>query len=51
MGNCNPKPVLITKDLLRETPSNGKELGATEAGLYRRGVGIVLYVSPDRVVI
>ncbi len=39
----------ITKELLRETASNDKELGAAEAGLYRRGVGIVLYVLPDRV--
>ncbi len=34
LANCNPKPVPATKDLLRETPSNDKELGAVEAGLY-----------------
>ena len=48
LGACNSKPVPVTKENLKETTANDKELNAQEAGIHRSGVGIVLYVAPDR---
>ncbi len=48
LSDCNSKPVPVTKKQLKETAANDKELNAQEAGIYRSGVGIALYVAPDR---
>ena len=48
LGARNSKPVPVTKENLTETTANDKELNAQEAGIYRSGVGIVLYIAPDR---
>ena len=48
LKDCNSKPVPVTKEQLKETAANDKELNAQEAGIYRSGVGIALYVAPDR---
>ena len=48
LKDCNSKPVPVTKEQLKETAAKDKELDAQEAGIYRSGVGIALYVAPDR---
>ena len=48
LGDCNSKPVPVSREQLKETEANDKELNVQEAGIYRSGLGIALYVAPDR---